>query len=63
VGWGVSGGGAPPPRGGGGGGGVGVWVCVGVYMCVALVIQHAIRMCHIVVCGLPRSSISLHIIS
>jgi len=32
-------------------------------VCVALVIQHAMRMCHIVICGLPRSTIFVHIIS
>ena len=35
--------------------------CVGVF--VALGIQHAMRMCHIAVCGLPRSIIFFHIIS
>jgi len=30
---------------------------------LALVIHHATRTCHIVVCGLPRSTVFLHIIS
>jgi len=30
---------------------------------VALAIQHAMRMHHIVICGLPRSTILLNIIS
>jgi len=34
-----------------------------VYVSVALVIQHAKRMRHIVICGLPRPTIFLHIIS
>jgi len=32
-------------------------------MCVALVIQHAMRMRHVVICVLPRYTIFLHIIS
>jgi hypothetical protein len=35
------------------------WVCV----FVALGIQHAMRMCHIVICGLPCSTVFFHIIS
>jgi hypothetical protein len=38
-------------------------VCVCVYVCVALVIQHAMRMCHIVICGLPGTTLLFHIIS
>jgi len=33
------------------------------YMFVALVIQHAMRMRHIVNCGLPRCTICVYIIS
>ena len=33
------------------------------YVFVALSIQHVIRMRSIVICGLPRSTIFLHIIS
>jgi len=36
-------------------------ICVCVF--VALGNQHAMRMCHIVVCGLPRSILFFHIIS
>ena len=38
-------------------------VCVCVCVCVALVIRHAICVCHIVLCGLPRSTKFPHIIS
>ena len=30
---------------------------------VGLVIQHAMRMCHVVICGLSGSTISIHITS
>jgi hypothetical protein len=33
------------------------------YVFVALFIQHAMRMRHIAICGLPRSTIFLHITS
>jgi len=36
-------------------------VCVCV--CVALGMQHVMRMRHIVICGLPGSSVFFHIIS
>jgi hypothetical protein len=36
---------------------------VSVCLCVALVIQHAKRMCHTVIDGLSRSTIFFHIIS
>jgi len=36
-------------------------VCVCVCVCAALVTQHAMRMRHIVICGLPRSTIFLHV--
>ena len=32
-------------------------------ICVAFVIQHAMRMLHFVICGLPSSTIFFHIIS
>jgi len=52
----------------------GVWVCVGVCLCVwcvgvgvcvsvTVAIQHAMRMRHIAICGLPRCTIFLHFIS
>ena len=34
-----------------------------VYVCVTLVIQHATRMRHIVICALPHSTVFSHIIS
>ena len=42
-----------------------LWVCVYVCVCVfvALGIQHAMHMHHIVMCGLPGSKIFFHIIS
>jgi len=36
---------------------------IGVGVFVALGIQHAMRMCHIAVCGLPRSILFFHIVS
>ena len=33
-----------------------------VFVCVALVIQHVMRLHHIVICGLLRSTIFFHII-
>jgi len=33
------------------------------FVFVALVIQHAMHMCHIVICGLPGSTVFSHIIS
>jgi len=38
-------------------------LCVCVCVFVALVIQYAIHMCHIVICGLRCSTIFFHIIS
>jgi len=38
-------------------------VCVCVCVFVALDIQHAMRMCHIVIRGLPRSTSVFHFIS
>jgi len=40
-----------------------VRVCVCVRVFLALGIQHAMRMRHIVICGLPRSTAFSHIIS
>jgi len=38
-------------------------VCVCVFVCIALLIQHTTRKRHIVICGLLRSTILFHIIS
>jgi hypothetical protein len=38
-------------------------VCLCVCVCVTLVIQHAMHMCHIVICGLSSFTIFFHIIS
>jgi hypothetical protein len=38
-----------------------VWVCVCVCVCVVLGIKHAMRMRHLVIYGLPRSTIIFHI--
>jgi hypothetical protein len=40
-----------------------VCVCVCVCVYVALVIQHAMRMRHMIICGLPGSRVYFHIIS
>jgi len=40
-----------------------VCVCVCVCVCVTLTLQHAMGMCHIVICGAPRCTIFFHIIS
>ena len=40
-----------------------VCVCVCFFVCVALVMQHAMCMCPIVICGLPRCTIYFHITS
>ena len=33
------------------------------FVCLALVIQHAMRMRHIIVCSLPGSAVFFHVIS
>ena len=41
----------------------GVCVSVCVCVCLALVIQHAMRVSHTAICGLPHSTVFFHIIS